>query len=50
MPFQNRLMTLVAFLQAQNCCNLFRSWRRGCREFLRAGMCARKGRNARRRY
>jgi hypothetical protein len=27
MPFQNRMMTLVAFLQAQNCSNLPGSWR-----------------------
>jgi FMN-dependent oxidoreductase (nitrilotriacetate monooxygenase family) len=27
MPFQNRMMTLIAFLQAQNCSNLPGSWR-----------------------
>ena len=27
MPFPNRMMTLVAFLQAQNCSNLPGSWR-----------------------
>jgi hypothetical protein len=27
MPVQNRMMTLVAFLQAQNCSNLPGSWR-----------------------
>jgi hypothetical protein len=27
MPFQNRMMTLIAFLQAQNCSNLSGSWR-----------------------
>jgi hypothetical protein len=27
MPFHNRMMTLVAFLQAQNCSNLPGSWR-----------------------
>src|SRR5580704_9106671 len=27
MPFQNRMMTLVAFLQAQNCSNMPGSWR-----------------------
>jgi hypothetical protein len=27
MPFQNRMMTLIAFLQAQNCSNLAGSWR-----------------------
>src|SRR5580704_3734875 len=26
MPFQNRMMTLVAFLQAQNCSNMPGSW------------------------
>ena len=27
MPFRNRMMTLIAFLQAQNCSNLSGSWR-----------------------
>jgi hypothetical protein len=27
MPFQNRMMTLIAFLPAQNCSNLPGSWR-----------------------
>ena len=27
MPFQDRMMTLIAFLQAQNCSNLPGSWR-----------------------
>jgi alkanesulfonate monooxygenase SsuD/methylene tetrahydromethanopterin reductase-like flavin-dependent oxidoreductase (luciferase family) len=27
MPFQNRMMTLIALLQAQNCSNLPGSWR-----------------------
>ena len=27
MPVQNRVMTLIAFLQAQNCSNLPGSWR-----------------------
>jgi len=27
MPCQNRVMTLIAFLQAQNCSNLPGSWR-----------------------
>ena len=27
MPFQNRMMTLIGFLRAQNCSNLPGSWR-----------------------
>jgi hypothetical protein len=35
MPLQNRTMTLVAFLQAQNCSNLPGSWRHPSRETSR---------------